>query len=50
MKSRNAEVVNVITNKSLLSKLVNDARKYIDGQGAVRIFRLIAERIETENE
>jgi len=43
-------ISNILNNKSLLSKLADNARKYIDGQGAARISRLMIERFETENE
>jgi UDP-2,4-diacetamido-2,4,6-trideoxy-beta-L-altropyranose hydrolase len=42
-------ISNVINNKSLLSELANNARKYIDGQGVARMSRLMVERFETEN-
>ena len=40
----------ILNNKSLLSKLADNARKYIDGQGVARISRLMIERFETGNE
>ena len=43
-------VSNILNNKILLSELTNNARKYIDGQGAARISCLIIERFETKNE
>jgi len=43
-------VSNILNNKSLLSKLANNARKYIDGQGVARISHLMIERFETGNE
>jgi spore coat polysaccharide biosynthesis protein SpsF len=43
-------ISNVINNKSLLSKLADKARKYIDGQGVTRISRLMVERFETGDE
>ncbi len=44
------QISNVITNKSLLSELANNARKYIDGQGVARISRLMVERFKAGNE
>ena len=41
---------NMLIDKSLLSKLANNARKYIDGQGVARISHLMIERFETGNE
>ena len=43
-------ISNILNNKSLLSKLADTARKYIDGQGVARISRLMIERFETGNE
>ena len=37
-------ISNILNNKSLLSKLADNARKHIDGQGAARISRLMIER------
>ena len=44
------EISNVLNNKSLLSKLVDNARKHIDGQGVTRISLLMTERLKTGNE
>jgi len=43
-------ISNVLNNKSLLSKLADNAKKHIDGQGVTRISRLIIERFVTEDE
>jgi spore coat polysaccharide biosynthesis protein SpsF len=43
-------ISNILNNKSLLSGLANNARKYIDGQGVARISHLMIERFETGNE
>jgi len=40
----------ILNNKLLLSKLSDNARKYIDGQGVARISRLMVERFETGDE
>jgi len=46
MKSRNAEAVNALNNKSLLPKVADNARKHIDGQGVAKISRLMIERFK----
>lgn len=43
-------ISNILNNKSLLARLADTARKYIDGQGVARISRLMIERFETGNE
>lgn len=40
----------ILSDKSLLSKLTDNARKYIDGQGVARISRLMVERLAARNE
>jgi len=44
------EIRNILNNKSLLSKLADNARKYIDGCGVTKISRLMMERFETGSE
>jgi UDP-2,4-diacetamido-2,4,6-trideoxy-beta-L-altropyranose hydrolase len=43
------EIGSILNNKLLLSKLVDNAKKYIDGQGATRITRLMVKRLEIGN-